>query len=249
MSGTRSHSPKAQATDAAAIIVSHGQPSDPAPAEADLADLASRVTATLPGWRIASATLATPGMLEKAARNMGHDALVYPLFMTDGWFTRTTLPKRLGRDDAHILAPLGADANLPELAYNWLLEQLQEQNWQCRDTTLIIASHGSGKSRNPARDTERFANALAERMTFSALRIGYIEEPPYLGDVAFGSGSQAICLPFFAAAGGHVTDDIPEALNLAEFAGLRLPPIGTHPGIPALIATALRTGANQLAAA
>ncbi|MBJ6373087.1 CbiX/SirB N-terminal domain-containing protein [Sedimentitalea arenosa] len=248
MSGTRSPSPKAQATDTA-IIVSHGQPSEPDPAEAVLADLTARVAELMPGWRLASATLAKDGALDAAISETGRDALVYPLFMTDGWFTQTTLPKRLDNPEAPILSPLGTDPALPALAADWLAQILDAHGWDAADTCLIVASHGSGKSRNSARDTERFVENLSARLKFGDTRIGYIEEAPFLGDVAFETGAKAICLPFFAAEGGHVTDDIPEALDLAEFPGLRLHPIGTHEAIPALIADALRSKARAREAA
>ncbi|MDU9005795.1 CbiX/SirB N-terminal domain-containing protein [Sedimentitalea todarodis] len=232
-----------------AIIVSHGQPSDPDPAETILAGLAARIAALMPGWTIASATLAKPGALETAAGQAGADALVYPLFMTDGWFTRTTLPKRLGRANAQILPPLGTDPALRDVAIRYLDAELAQQGWLAKDTSLIVASHGSGKSRNSARDTERFAQALAARMQFADIRAGYIEEPPFLKDAAQLGTSQAICLPFFAAEGGHVIEDIPEALDKAGFSGLRLPPIGTHSRIPAMIASALHNAARQLTGA
>ncbi|TDK51565.1 cobalamin biosynthesis protein CbiX, partial [Antarcticimicrobium luteum] len=49
-----------------ALIVAHGQPSDPAPAEAALATLAARVQAHMPGRALGAATLAAPGALAAA---------------------------------------------------------------------------------------------------------------------------------------------------------------------------------------
>ncbi|MCA8883847.1 MAG: cobalamin biosynthesis protein CbiX [Rhodobacteraceae bacterium] len=239
MSGTKSPSQKAPATERGAIIVSHGQPSDPAPAEAVLAGLTAQVAALMPNLRLASATLAAPGALAQAQRQAGPAPIIYPLFMTDGWFTQSALPKRVNDPGARILRPLGVDPALPALACRWLTAELASRDWSASDTCLVIASHGSGRSRNSARDTERFSNALGEQMSFAEIRTGYIEEPPYLGDLVFETGPQAICLPFFAAGGGHVQQDIPEALDLASFDGLRLYPIGTHPEIPTLIARAL----------
>ncbi|MFD3191492.1 CbiX/SirB N-terminal domain-containing protein [Sedimentitalea sp. HM32M-2] len=249
MSGTRSPFRRAQAINRRAVIVSHGQPSEPGPPEAALADLTEQVAALMPGWTLDSATLAAPGALAAAVERAGPKPLIYPLFMTDGWFTRTTLPDRLGDTGGPILAPLGTDPALPDLARDWLAVELRQRGWTMAETCLIVASHGSGKSRNSARDTERFVAALAERTGFAEIRTGYIEEPPFLGDVVFDTGDLAICLPFFAAGGGHVVEDIPEALDLAEFPGLRLPPIGTHAGVPALIAAALQAAAQSGVAA
>ena len=51
-----------------ALIISHGQPSDPDPAEAALALLAAKVAALLPDWRVDSATMAKTGALDAAVR-------------------------------------------------------------------------------------------------------------------------------------------------------------------------------------
>ncbi len=201
----------------------------------------------MPGWSLSCATLAKPGALDATADAAGPGALVYPLFMTDGWFTRTTLPKRLKGRRVTILPPLGTDSALPALARDWLVGELAKKDWRMGDTCLIVAAHGSGKSNNAARDTNAFVTALAQLTRFAEIRTGFIEEPPFLGDVVFETGAHAICLPFFAAGGGHVTEDVPEALDLAAFPGLRLAPIGLHPGIPQLIAATLQAGATQAA--
>lgn len=227
------------------IVVSHGQPSDPAPAEADLAELTARVADHLQGWRFHSATLASPGALNDALDACKDAPLIYPLFMTDGWFTQSVLPKRAAGRAARILPPLGTDPALPQLACDLLNDSLAEKNWHAGDTCLIIAAHGSGRSQNSARATKHFSDALEKIMTFGEIRVGFIEEPPYLGDLVFDTGPQTICLPFFAAGGGHVIDDIPEALDLADFPGPRLHPIGTDPGVPALIAAALQHAVNE----
>ncbi len=81
---------------ASVLLVAHGQPSDPAPAEAEVAGLAGKVAAALPGWDVGSATLAAPEALQRALQG-ANAPLVFPLFMADGWFTRTALPDRLAQ--------------------------------------------------------------------------------------------------------------------------------------------------------
>ena len=48
-----------------ALILAHGQPSDPRTAGAALEALAARVQALLPGWAVGAATLAEDGALER----------------------------------------------------------------------------------------------------------------------------------------------------------------------------------------
>ncbi len=208
-------------------------------AEAELAVLRDQLRDLLPDWQILSATLAAPYALQAALDLAGPDPLIYPHFMTDGWFTKTALPGRIAPVKARMLPPFGVDPGLPGLAVRWLTQELAQKGWAASETCLIVAGHGSGRSRNAARDTQAFANAVQARMGFGDLRLGYIEEPPYLGDAVVNAGERAICLPFFAARRGHVLDDLPEALDQADFTGLRLDPIGLHPEVPNLIAAVL----------
>ena len=67
--------------------------------------------------------------------------------------------------------------------------------------------------------------------------------PSVNGEVAKRAPEQALCLPFFAAYGGHVKEDITEALEEASFEGPLLDPIGTFASIPAFIAKSLREAA------
>ncbi len=244
MSTTRSHSQKEQAIKPHAIIVSHGQPSDPDPAEETLAQFTSQVAAALPDWQVSSATLAKEGALEAALEQAGGYVWVYPLFMTAGWFTQDALKKRLGDHPAEVLAPFGVDPGLPKMAADLLQGVLAENGWRAEETTLFIAAHGSGRSRNSARDTQAFAAALSALIPWAELRVGFVEEPPLVLDMAMNLGPKSICLPFFAAKGGHVIEDIPEALNAARFEGVCLDPIGCAPAIPALVADALRQAAR-----
>ncbi|MDT8345494.1 MAG: cobalamin biosynthesis protein CbiX, partial [Thermohalobaculum sp.] len=73
--------------------------------------LAAHVAGHLPGWRVRGATLAAPGALAAALAGLGGaPVLVYPHFMSDGWFVSDELPRRLagaGGAGAEVLAPLG----------------------------------------------------------------------------------------------------------------------------------------------
>ncbi len=56
-------------------------------------------------------------------------------------------------------------------------------------------------------------------------------------------------LPFFAAEGGHVSDDIPAALAKAAFRGRILPPLGLDARVPGIIAAAIARGVPVCAGA
>lgn len=224
-----------------ALIVAHGQPTDPAPAEADLARLAMAVAAYLPTWQITSATLADPAALPRAVT--GPEGIVYPMFMSGGWFTATHLPDRLAKAGGagwHVLPAFGLDPQVQALA-------LAIANEACLGHAapqLLLAAHGSFKSLAPSAVAYAVADQLRQA-GFAHVEAGFIDQSPRIADVARSFGPDAVCLPFFAANGGHVITDLPEALAEAGFTGRLLPPLGLDPRVPALIAAALQTAASR----
>lgn len=220
-----------------AVIVSHGQPGDPDPQQRAIETLAAQVLALLPGAQIRGATLAKPGALDRVVDNT---TLIYPMFMAEGWFTSSELPRRLtqaGAGQARVLPPFGSDPRLPDLCRRLTYEAAAAKGWTTAETTLLIAGHGSGRSRAPARAAWALAEALSA--DFAQTTCGFIEEAPFLADAAKTLPERALCLPFFAISAEHVTDDIPQALAGAKFQGVLLPPVSTAPEVPQLIAATL----------
>lgn len=219
-----------------ALIVAHGQPSDPGPAARALEVLAERVAAKLPGWQVHAATLAEPGALARAVA--GRDrGLVFPMFMAGGWFTRVNIPAKLaeagaqvGPDGWQVLEPFGCDPAVHDLCVALVRE--------AGAGDVILAAHGSFKSSAPSDIAFHLADRIAQE-TGAEVRAGFIDQEPQLSTL---TGFGAVCLPFFAADGGHVGEDIPAALAAAGFTGRILPPVGLDPRAPAIIAEALRRG-------
>lgn len=252
MYGTRLRSPRAQAINAEqpqALVVAHGQPSDPLPAEAALSELTARVQAFLTDAKIASATMANPGALEQAMELLPADAPVYPLFMADGWFVKTALAKRLQNNDLRVLAPLGLDDRLPSLAAQAVRGAIESKSWKVAETHILLAAHGSAQGKAAAKSARLFASRLAAILPSTSLSIGFIEEAPFLKDAATGLTPPALCLPFFAMEGEHVRDDIPAALANAGFCGEVLPPFGKYNGVARLIADTLSADLGKRKAA
>ena len=223
-----------------ALIVAHGQPSDPGPAAAEIAALAARVADHLPGWHIGSATLAEAGALSDAVAGAGPQGVVFPLFMAAGWFTRTHLPERLaaaGGSGWRVLAPFGEDAGVQDLAVTIAREAVAATG----ATAMLLAAHGSSRSSAPSDVAHAMALRIQQETGLARVEAAFIDQSPQIAN-ARGFGPRAVCLPFFAARGGHVTDDLPAALSEAGFQGMVLGPLGLDPRVPALIAGAIARG-------
>lgn len=230
------------------VVVSHGSPSDPEPQEAFVSGIATRV-AGLTGLDVRGATLAKSGSLDAAVSGLSAP-VIYPLFMSDGWFVSTALQNRLkdaGLAHWRTATPLGMDDRLPKLALRRLRLEMTRFEAPPGLTTLVLLAHGSPSDPRPSRATRAFAAALDASDMFREIRVGFVDEAPSIQDAATTSGP-AIALPFFAARAGHVLMDVPEAIEAARFEGPVLDPIGAWDHIPNLIAGALRAELDEDAA-
>lgn len=215
-----------------ALIVAHGQPSDPMPAARALEALGARVKALLPGWSVGAATLAEPGAMARAVDGR-EGGLIFPMFMTGGWFTRVQIPAKLREVGAvgwQVLEPFGCDVAAHDLCVTLVREAGAAE--------VILAAHGSFKSSVPSDIAGHVAGRIAAEAGV-ACAAGFIDQTPQLASL---TGKGGVCLPFFAAQGGHVSDDIPAALAEAGFSGRILPPVGLDARVPGIIAAALLRG-------
>lgn len=213
--------------------------------------LAGRVADQLPDWSVAGATLAGPGALETALQAVpGRGLLVYPLFMADGWFVRLKLPQRLrqaGRTAFDVLPPLGLHPDLPAICHAYLRRAVAAAGLRERQTTVLLAAHGSPSDPRPRQVAEQAADSIGKTGVFREVRTGLLEEAPFLADAARLDGP-AVCLPFFAGRAGHVNSDLPAALAQASFPGPVLDPIGLRPEVAGIVAAALTARVAQKAA-
>jgi sirohydrochlorin ferrochelatase len=228
-----------------AIIVAHGSPGDPDPVDRSVKALAGQVAALAPQWRVGGATLAKPGSLaSELALAVGSEAVViYPFFMSNGWFVQTELRRRVAAGTQRrtvFLEPLGLDPALPELCIRVALERLQAEGRSPAEAALVLAAHGSANNAAPAAAARRIQDEIGKTGIFGVIRLGFVEEQPSIADAASGlAGRVALCLPLFATVAGHVTGDVPEQLAEAHFEGTLLPPIGADSRTPGLIARSL----------
>lgn len=194
-----------------------------------------QVAAFLPRWNVRAATLAEPLAIARGVA--GQDfGLVYPVFMARGWFTKVQIPNRLfeaGASRWKVLEPFGCDPKVQELCVTLVRESGADE--------VVLAAHGSSKSAEPAEVARHVAGRIKAETGIARVEVGFIDQVPQLSTLT-GFGPGAVCLPFFAAAGGHVADDLPGALAEAGFRGRILPPVGADRRVPGLIADAILRG-------
>lgn len=223
------------------LIITHGQPSDPAPSAQELARLAMRVAHLLPNRQIGSVTLAEPGGLAREVARLGTGGLAYPLFMAGGWFTRLHLPARLQEAGAvgwQVLEPMGCDPAVHQLAIAIVKEAIAKTTVPPAEMTLVLAAHGSFRSSVPSDIARHLVAKIMAATGLGRAEAAFIDQSPRIADLP-PLGVNSLCLPFFASAGGHVIEDIPNALQAARFTGRLLPALGLDRRIPGVIAQAI----------
>lgn len=201
--------------------------------------MAAKVEALLPGWSITAATLAEEGAIARAVEGRP-GGVVFPMFMAGGWFTKVQIPKKLAEAGAvgwTVLEPFGCDPLVHDLCVTLVREAAAGE--------VVLAAHGSFKSSVPSDIAVHVAGRIAAE-TGAEVAAGFIDQEPQLLSL---TGRGGVCLPFFAAEGGHVSEDIPEALAEAGFTGRVLPPVGLDARVPGIIAAAITRGVPVCAGA
>ncbi len=110
-----------------------------------------------------------------------------------------------------------------------------------KDAALLLVGHGSSRRPDGRTATVRLANEIRRRRLFAEVRECFWKEPPF-PSLDLVTASLVYVVPNFAAEGSFTRRLIPERLGLTgrltELPGRRVvycDPIGSHPGVAALL--------------
>jgi sirohydrochlorin ferrochelatase len=188
-----------------------------------------------------------PSIAQSVVALRARKVIVYPMFLSSGYFTRVRLPQlledALGADttrSVHILPPLGLDLSLGTLIAEKLLATTRCQGLPPQLTNVVLLTHGSTgdpASRNAA---EQLARQLRQYLIFRSVGIALLEEPPFLPEAARRTLGPLIVFGLFAGDGMHGAGDAPNLVAAlgrddAVFAGT----VTSLPGIAGLISAAV----------
>lgn len=187
-----------------------------------------------------------PGIKDALAALAAPRVLVYPLFVSNGYFTRDRLVQLLDeangqRRKVEVMAPLGLDPGLPDLVLAFATRAALEHGWVPRSCNVVLLAHGSRKNPASRNSTERMARALEARTAFRNVHIALLEEPPFLGAAAAAIEGPVVVVGMFSGEGLHGAKDAPRLVSELNrddvaFAGV----IGSAEGVERLIAQSVR---------
>lgn len=178
--------------------------------------------------------------------------LVYPFFMSSGYFVETVLPQRI-RDTGlaiptNVLPPLGLDPGLPALMLETGLRSAAEAGFDPGSSRMLVVGHGSAGSRASAIATELIALKLASTARFADVSAAFLEEPPFVRDALEGDKPPTVVAGFFSGDGLHAAQDVPAAIAWSGARAVYTGSIGSHPDVTRLVAAAVARAIEAAAA-
>ena len=152
------------------------------------------------------------------------DIYVVPNFISEGYFTRTVIPRELElegpltRRDGRTIKycePVGNHARMTEL----LLHRAAAvaPGILPKKTSLFIVGHGTDLNDNSAVAAKREVERIREQGIYAEVQNAYMEEAPLIAEWdALSTQPNVVVVPFFVADGLHSYEDIPVLLGIAE---------------------------------
>jgi sirohydrochlorin ferrochelatase len=178
---------------------------------------------------------------------LSRDVVIYPLFLSDGYFTRVALPRlveQAKRRDAtrtiSILPPLGLEPALADVIADEAVAAAQSRANLPAETSIVLLAHGSKKDEASRMATERLVDRIRQRQCFCDTRIALLEEAPSLADAIEGMGGSIIVVGLFAGEGMHGADDAKRLVaELRRDDVMLMGPVGTFAGIETVIVSSV----------
>lgn len=234
MCGTRSTSPKEPATEAqqpALLIVAHGERggerTNLLPMHiADLARRSGRYSQVETGF-----IRSRPGVEEAASLIKSDRLVVYPLFMSDGYYVRRAIPEQLGLNKSgsdrwgrqvEVLQPPGISALFPASVGSIAGGAAARAGHDASGCHLLLVAHGSSKSASSRLATESVRNAVELDGEFAGVHIALLEEEPGLNEQLRKVPGPLIVIGLFAGEGMHGAEDMAQAVGASDRADLIL---------------------------
>jgi len=151
------------------------------------------------------------------------EVYVVPNFISEGYFTRTVIPRELELTGPETVRPDGQVWKYCEPVGNHetmtahLLERAREiaPGVPEKETTLLIVGHGTSLNDNSAVAAKEQAEKIRGRDRYAAVLNVYMEEPPLVSDwLNLTTTRNVVVVPFFISDGLHSYEDIPALLGI-----------------------------------
>ena len=238
------------------ILAAHGG-GDDSPANLLISSLANRVAAHIPHADVVpSFNLGKPAIGELVGAAGDRRVVIVPVMTSAGYFAGEhlrTVIRRAGVDPnaIQIAAAVGVDSRVAELACARFSEALERHELESAECSLLVIGHGTTRSAASAMATNAIAATVQRRFAEADARPVFLDQDPYLEQVAADASLRrtAVAFPFLVGGAGHAREDVPDRLGVPRASVetdlpsnrddgrsvLILKPLGEDPEFPAIL--------------
>ncbi|MGH8049018.1 MAG: CbiX/SirB N-terminal domain-containing protein [Chthoniobacterales bacterium] len=165
-----------------------------------------------------------PSMREVLRMLESDDVYVVPDFISEGYFTRTVIPREFELDGPLTVCggrtikycePVGSHPRMTEV----LLKRARETSAGVpeAETSLVIVGHGTALNDNSAVAAKEQVRRIGAMGIYGEVLAAYMEEPPLIAEWdKLTRQPNVLVVPFFIADGLHSYQDIPVLLGIEE---------------------------------
>lgn len=161
-----------------------------------------------------------PSFSEILGSTTSTQTFVVPFFVSEGYFTRTVLPRELTArsdlddDSVTITEPVGTAPAVTDLLRSRATDAVASD--RCRsEIGLAVVAHGAENDSRSALAAKEHVDRLQRRAPSLEATAVYLEEPPYVSEALDELDRHVVvAVPLFVGKGGHVTSDVPQLLGL-----------------------------------
>ncbi len=141
-----------------------------------------------------------------------------PFFMAEGYFVDQVIPRemRLPRESVAYTEPVGTHQSMTDViedrAYS-VYEGKKEE-----DVALAVVGHGTDRNPKSAESALGHVGRIREGSGFAEVEALFMDEAPYIDDVAdHFESEEVVVVPFFSSDGYHTQEDIPEDMGIVDW--------------------------------
>jgi sirohydrochlorin cobaltochelatase len=173
-----------------------------------------------------------PSIQQALAATASERVFLVPLFISEGYFSEQVIPEALGfkrqADFSRVLGrgeqtllyckPVGTHASMVEVLLGRAREVVERFPFpraaKPKESTLLIAGHGTEQHENSRSAIERQVELLRARELYAMVHGVFLEEQPRIEDCyKLAETRNVIVVPFFISDGMHTQEDIPILLG------------------------------------
>ena len=141
-----------------------------------------------------------------------------PFFMAEGYFVDQVIPRelRLPVDGVVYTEPVGTHASMTDV-----IEQRADSAYDGgtnEDVALAVVGHGTDRNPKSAESALEHVGRIRNRGRFAEVKALFMDEAPYIDDVAdHFESDDVVVVPFFSSDGYHTQEDIPEDMGIVDW--------------------------------